>query len=78
MFPWGISEALFHALVVIASHIPPLLPTIQSESCPSKQADILERLLDSISVVLVGSPFRPLGAPPPRGGPNPAQVRFLR
>jgi FKBP12-rapamycin complex-associated protein len=32
MLPWGISEALFHALEVIASHIPPLLPTIQSTS----------------------------------------------
>jgi FKBP12-rapamycin complex-associated protein len=31
MFPWGISDALYHALTTIANHIPPLLPTIQSE-----------------------------------------------
>lgn len=29
MFPWGLSEALYHALEVISSHIPPLLRTIQ-------------------------------------------------
>lgn len=33
MFPWGLSEALFHALEVIGGHIPPLLKTIQGESC---------------------------------------------
>jgi FKBP12-rapamycin complex-associated protein len=34
MFPWGISDALYHALTTIANHIPPLLPTIQSQSFP--------------------------------------------
>jgi FKBP12-rapamycin complex-associated protein len=29
MFPWGLSDALYHALQVIASHIPPLLRSIQ-------------------------------------------------
>lgn len=32
MFPWGMSDALYHALVTIAQHIPPLLPAIQSQS----------------------------------------------
>lgn len=32
MFPWGLSEALFHALEVIGAHIPPLLKIIQGES----------------------------------------------
>lgn len=32
MFPWGLSDALYHALEVIASHIPPLHRTIQGES----------------------------------------------
>ncbi len=31
MFPWGLSEALYHALEVIARHIPPLLRSIQGE-----------------------------------------------
>ena len=31
MFPWGLSEALYHALQVIASHIPPLLRAIQGK-----------------------------------------------
>ena len=31
MFPWGLSDALYHALQVMASHIPPLLRTIQGE-----------------------------------------------
>jgi FKBP12-rapamycin complex-associated protein len=60
MFPWGLSEALYHALEMIASHIPPLLRSIQ------------ERLLDLLSMILAGQPFRPLGAPTPRGGPNSA------
>ena len=29
MFPWGLSEPLYNALQVIASHIPPLLHSIQ-------------------------------------------------
>ena len=34
MFPWGLSEALFHALDVIGDHIPPLLKVIQGECLP--------------------------------------------
>ena len=33
MFPWGMSEALYNALQVIAEDIPPLLRTIQGELC---------------------------------------------
>lgn len=51
MFPWGLSAALYHALEVIAGHIPPLLRTIQ------------DRLLETLSVILTGHSFRPLGAP---------------
>lgn len=38
MFPWGLSEALFHALEVIGAHIPPLLKIIQGESDRSVSA----------------------------------------
>lgn len=31
MLPWGLSDALYHALDVIANHIPPLLRVIQGE-----------------------------------------------
>ncbi|RXK37153.1 atypical/PIKK/FRAP protein kinase [Tremella mesenterica] len=51
MFTFGLSDALFNALDVIAKHIPPLLRTVQ------------ERLLDMLSMILIGEPFRPLGAP---------------
>nr|ODN92931.1 atypical/PIKK/FRAP protein kinase [Cryptococcus depauperatus CBS 7855] len=55
MFPWGLTESLCSTLRSFASHIPPLLKTIQ------------ERLLDALSLVLTGQPYRPLGAPAPRG-----------
>ncbi|WOO83672.1 Serine/threonine-protein kinase tor2 [Vanrija pseudolonga] len=55
MFPWGLSDALYHALEVISGHIPPLLRTIQ------------DRLLETLSMILTGHSFRPLGAPAPRG-----------
>ncbi|ORY29148.1 armadillo-type protein [Naematelia encephala] len=58
MFPWGLSDSLYKALRTIAEHIPPLLRTIQ------------ERLLDSLSMILLGQPFRPLGAPSPPGAPT--------
>ncbi|KAL7421428.1 phosphatidylinositol kinase-related protein kinase tor1 [Cryptotrichosporon argae] len=54
MFPWGLSDALWHALEVIASHIPPLLRTIQ------------DRLLEALSVILTGQPYRSLGEPSTR------------
>lgn len=59
MFAWGLSEPLRQALVVIARHIPPLLREIQ------------ERLLDLLSGILTGRPYRPLGAPPLRTEPRP-------
>lgn len=31
MFPWGLSDALYHALEVISGNIPPLLRTIQGK-----------------------------------------------
>jgi FKBP12-rapamycin complex-associated protein len=51
MFSCGLSESLCNALVDLAHYIPPLLPTIQ------------ERLLNLLSVILSGRPFRPPGAP---------------
>ncbi|OXG23734.1 FKBP12-rapamycin complex-associated protein [Cryptococcus neoformans Ze90-1] len=56
MFPWGLSEPLCTALQATASHIPPLLRTIQ------------DRLLEMLSQTLTGQSYRPLGAPAPRGG----------
>ncbi|GHJ88255.1 hypothetical protein NliqN6_4657 [Naganishia liquefaciens] len=52
MFQWGLTEQLRQALVVIARHIPPLLESIQ------------ERLLNLLSMILGGKPYKPLGAPP--------------
>ncbi|EIW52012.1 atypical/PIKK/FRAP protein kinase [Trametes versicolor FP-101664 SS1] len=52
MFSYGLSESLRQALVAIATHVPPLLKIIQ------------ERLLDKLSYILSGQPYRPLGAPP--------------
>ncbi|KAH7327672.1 atypical/PIKK/FRAP protein kinase [Rhizoctonia solani] len=51
MFACGLSEPLRQALVSIASHIPPLLKTIQ------------DRLLDLISVILCGQSYKSLGSP---------------
>ncbi|KAL1687363.1 armadillo-type protein [Schizophyllum commune] len=52
IFACGLSEPLRNALVAIAKHIPPLLKTIQ------------DRLLDLLSMILSGQPYKPLGAPP--------------
>lgn len=68
MFQWGLTEPLRQALVVIARHIPPLLREIQ------------DRLLDLLSLILINQPYRPLGAPPPRGAaavPNPKIVQAV-
>ncbi|KAF9454266.1 phosphatidylinositol 3-kinase [Macrolepiota fuliginosa MF-IS2] len=62
MMSCGLSEPLKNALVVIAKHIPPLLKTIQ------------DRLLDLLSHVLSGQPYKPLGAPPPVGRPEVANI----
>jgi serine/threonine-protein kinase mTOR len=53
IFACEISPKLTQALVDMAFYIPPIKPTIQ------------ERLLDMLSKVLCGEPFRPLGAPHP-------------
>ncbi|KAI0832116.1 FAT-domain-containing protein [Trametes gibbosa] len=52
IFAYGLSEPLRQALVAIATHIPPLLKTIQ------------DRLLDTLSYILNNQPYRPLGQPP--------------
>ncbi|RDB15759.1 Serine/threonine-protein kinase tor2, partial [Hypsizygus marmoreus] len=51
MLACGLSESLRQALVAIARCIPPLLKTIQ------------DRLLDLLSIILSGQPYKPLGAP---------------
>lgn len=51
MFNCPLSEALTQALVDLAHYIPPLLQQIQ------------ERLLNMLSLVLSGRPFKPLGSP---------------
>lgn len=54
MFACGLSAALVSALEQIVRSIPALLPVVQ------------ERLLQMLSQILLGVPFRPLGAPVPR------------
>lgn len=53
IFACELSEKLTQALVDMAHHITPIAPVIQ------------ERLLDMLSNILCGEPFRPLGAPVP-------------
>ncbi|CAG8465028.1 34810_t:CDS:10, partial [Racocetra persica] len=55
MFACGLSEQLRQALTELAIFIPPLLPNIQ------------ERLLNTLSMMLSGQPFRPPGSPAPEG-----------
>jgi FKBP12-rapamycin complex-associated protein len=50
-FACGLSEPLRQALVAIARNIPPLLKTIQ------------DRLLDLLSMILIGQPYKVIGAP---------------
>jgi hypothetical protein len=78
MFQWGLSEPLRASLTVIAKHIPPLLKPIQGKPTgkSSQQRFRLidwdgctDRLLEMLSQILSGKPYRPLGAPPPRGPP---------
>lgn len=72
MFAYGLSEPLRQALVAIATHIPPLLKTIQGthDWAPSNvklalnSVGELDRLLDTLSYILSGQPYRPLGGPP--------------
>lgn len=60
MFACGLSQSLTEALVDMASHIRPIKPQIQ------------EKLLDLLSLVLSGRPFKPLGCPENKLPPIPA------
>ena len=59
IFACGLSPSLTQALVDMAHYIPPIKPTIQ------------EKLLDMLSMVLNGTPFRPLGCPDSKQAPAP-------
>lgn len=68
MLACGLSEPLRQALVAIARYIPPLLKTIQGSThchCSAliAYAQCLDRLLDLLSQILSGQPYKPLGAP---------------
>ncbi|OJJ32073.1 hypothetical protein ASPWEDRAFT_161263 [Aspergillus wentii DTO 134E9] len=60
IFACGLSESLTQALVDMAHYIPPIKPIIQ------------EKLLDMLSIILYGTPFRPLGCPENRLPPMPS------
>lgn len=60
IFACGLSKSLTQALVDMAHYIPPIKPTIQ------------EKLLDMLSIILCGTPFRPLGCPENRLPPIPS------
>ncbi|KAL4777755.1 armadillo-type protein [Aspergillus nidulans var. acristatus] len=60
IFACGLSESLTQALVDMAHYIPPIKPTIQV------------KLLDMLSLILDGTPFRPLGCPESRLPPLPS------
>ena len=59
IFACGLSKSLEQALVDMAHYVPPIRLTIQS------------KLLDLLSLMLVGSPYRPLGSPENRIPPLP-------
>lgn len=65
IFSCALSKTLTQALVDLSHYIPPLLPTIQ------------ERLLNMISMVLCGRPFKPLGSPASVTAPVP-QMRAYK
>ena len=60
MLACGLSEPLIQALYDMAHYIHPIRPQIQ------------EKLLDLLSIVLSGRPFKPLGCPPDKLPPLPA------
>lgn len=60
IFACGLSPSLTQALVDMAHYIPPIKATIQ------------EKLLDMLSIVLCGHPFKPLGCPESRLPPMPS------
>jgi serine/threonine-protein kinase mTOR len=71
MLACGLSGPLVSALTAIAKHIPPLLKTLQGMFWNSLLIQIkrydtayLDRLLDLLSNLLSGQPYKPLGAPP--------------
>ena len=63
MFACGLSKALTQALVDMAHYVHPVKPQIQ------------EKLLDLLSLVLSGHPFKPLGCPRDRIPPIPPFAR---
>ncbi|MCJ1320534.1 phosphatidylinositol kinase- protein kinase tor1 [Xylographa vitiligo] len=63
MFACGLSDALTQALVDMAHYIPPVKSLIQ------------DKLLDLLSLVLSGRPFKPLGCPENRLPPIPVFAR---
>lgn len=63
MFACGLSESLTQALVDMAHYIPPVKAMIQG------------KLLDLLSLVLSGRPFKMLGCPENQGPPVPAFAR---
>ncbi|KAL4956134.1 armadillo-type protein [Aspergillus filifer] len=60
IFACGLSESLTQALIDMAHYIPPIKPTVQV------------KLLDMLSLILDGNPFRPLGCPDSRLPPMPS------
>ena len=64
IFACGLTEPLEMALVDMAHHIPPIRPVIQ------------ERLLDLLSLILVKTPYKPLGCPKDRSMPLPAFAKI--
>jgi FKBP12-rapamycin complex-associated protein len=69
-FACGLSEPLRQALMAIARNIPPLLKTIQGGSVDIIHAILIktnmlsDRLLDLLSMILCGQPYKAIGAPP--------------
>lgn len=61
MFAGGLNEPLREALIDIGRYIPPLLAAIQ------------DRLLNMLSMILSGQPYRQPGAPAPRNA-NPVGI----
>lgn len=60
IYACGLTEPLEMALVDMAHHIPPIRPVIQ------------EKLLDLLSLILVRTPYKPLGCPKDRAMPLPS------
>lgn len=67
MFAAGLSEPLVQALTAIVHSISPLLGTIQGSSATLlldfKLTNVLDKLLNLLSMILGGQPYKPLGAP---------------